>query len=386
MLENLDSIDWSKLHHSYGSAETTPKYIRMLASADTDDRKRAYDHLYGSVNHQGDVLSATSAVVPFIIELLSIEAIPDRSRLIEYLASLVESCNDHLPNGYRDSNIGYLRHDIDTYNNVCQGLDLYISLLQSDDPEIRINAAQLLGMLVDQVARIKEPLWEAIQGETDPNTLAIMIMNFGLLFRRYWPFGENPIQPYLDYFLTLMETHPSEPIRLCAARAIIDSNEIRYRLRGTPIYEAVVSTLLDALNNPESYLLYPYIYRGEVLNYLNRLEIETLHTLLDRETISPHAAHWVAREMLNRVFINRWRNHFFSWGSFEHPSRNTGQYAWEGYPRLFEATRSLFPNQQKVLQSILECKPFWQIPTNLFSYFYGLPDDPVQLAELAKTK
>ena len=42
----------------------------------------------------------------------------------------------------------------------------------------------------------------------------------------------------------------------------------------------------------------------------------------------------------------------------------------------------IMPNQKQILKAILNCELFWELPTNLLSFFYGLPDDRQKLRKL----
>ncbi|WP_422928398.1 hypothetical protein [Singulisphaera sp. PoT] len=69
MLEGIEDIDWGSLKHAYGSAKHTPTHIVKLASDIPADWLEAIDALWATINHQGSIYSATSYVVPFLIEL-----------------------------------------------------------------------------------------------------------------------------------------------------------------------------------------------------------------------------------------------------------------------------------------------------------------------------
>jgi hypothetical protein len=90
---------------------------------------------------------------------------------------------------------------------------------------------------------------------------------------------------------------------------------------------------------------------------------------------------FIFREMLDVAFM---RNDYHS----------TAQPYWDNqhYIELYEPTDRLIyekrfskghyvPNepltnkQRRVLQAIINCDSFWEIPTNLFSYYYDLPDE-----------
>jgi len=93
------------------------------------------------------------------------------------------------------------------------------------------------------------------------------------------------------------------------------------------------------------------------------------------------------REMLDSNFVRLgsmqrnppWNNH---------PVLNRSEiangviYAYSTSNRHYTDAESLNSNQRLVLRIICDCEPFWELPTNLFSFYYGLPDEREALCEL----
>src|SRR6266498_4123599 len=90
MLEDLDTIDWSKLKHAYGEASDVPELIRHLLSEDRDARKKSIYELFGNIWHQGTVYEASSYAVPFLQELLRSPETPDKMLIADLLAELAD--------------------------------------------------------------------------------------------------------------------------------------------------------------------------------------------------------------------------------------------------------------------------------------------------------
>ncbi len=88
MLEGLDSIDWARLGHAYGTADDVPGQLRALASDDADLRGKALYDLYGNIFHQGTRYEATAYAVPFLLELLGNPAAPNRADILGLLTSI----------------------------------------------------------------------------------------------------------------------------------------------------------------------------------------------------------------------------------------------------------------------------------------------------------
>eukprot|EP00742_Colponemidia_sp_Colp-10_P003271 GILJ01003481.1.p1 GENE.GILJ01003481.1~~GILJ01003481.1.p1 ORF type:complete len:771 (-),score=128.73 GILJ01003481.1:159-2429(-) len=92
-VDRLDSIQWEKLNHAYGSAEFTAQNILDLASTDNEQSNNAVEQLLMSVLHQGSVYSSTPLAVESIANLLN-ESISEHSRknALNTLHQIVKSC------------------------------------------------------------------------------------------------------------------------------------------------------------------------------------------------------------------------------------------------------------------------------------------------------
>ena len=87
ILEGLDKINWSQLHHAYGDASNVPTLIRKLLSQDEGERDEAEQDLFNCICHQGTIWEATSYAVPFLWELVKSPETPDKLKIIFLLAS-----------------------------------------------------------------------------------------------------------------------------------------------------------------------------------------------------------------------------------------------------------------------------------------------------------
>jgi hypothetical protein len=89
MLETLDQVDWSGLHHCYGSAADVPEMLRACLDPDPQVRFAARDGMHAALDHQGvQRFESTYRAVPFLIELLGNPDTPDRAQLARLLAEL----------------------------------------------------------------------------------------------------------------------------------------------------------------------------------------------------------------------------------------------------------------------------------------------------------
>ena len=88
MLEGLDKVKWSELHHAYGEASDVPILIRKLLSQDRRERDEASSDLFQLIWHQGTIWEVTSYTVPFLYELIKHPETPDKSEVVYLLSFL----------------------------------------------------------------------------------------------------------------------------------------------------------------------------------------------------------------------------------------------------------------------------------------------------------
>jgi hypothetical protein len=105
--------------------------------------------------------------------------------------------------------------------------------------------------------------------------------------------------------------------------------------------------------------------------------------LLQDKRLTAHSAHHVVKYILESEFATE------TLSSEDYPYITSDSYeapAEIQYLKVFHSlggpVNNLEGERLKILQIIIDCDPFWQIPTNLFSFFYGLPDNRDELRKL----
>lgn len=253
MLERLEAIDWSALHHAYGPADDVPELLRALLSTDDEIRGRAWEALYGNVVHQGTVWEATPHVVPFLIEILEAREGPDPARVLRYLAALAGGTGDEGDEGddgsMYDDAPDLLRHRGApglTRAAVGRGLDVYREHLRSPDAGCRTEAANLLAMIPVETSA---ELLQAYRAETDEVARAAMLWSL-----RVAPSDEQDVPDALS--------SPSALVRLVAALSM---------LRRDPSDRAL-AVIAEALSDPASVPRY-----SELPMACSRVELDIAH-------------------------------------------------------------------------------------------------------------
>jgi hypothetical protein len=90
VLEGIDKINWSTLHHAYGEASDFPVLLLATFSSNERDRKFAWELLFGTIWHQGTVYEASAYAVPFLLKVLESPETPDKTRVAILLACLAD--------------------------------------------------------------------------------------------------------------------------------------------------------------------------------------------------------------------------------------------------------------------------------------------------------
>src|SRR4051794_19593626 len=88
MLEMLNKIPWHELKTAEGdSADSVPEWITELASEDSNQWVPALETLTEVLQYTGTSV-ATTAAVPFLIELAGNPQVPARAMILELLARI----------------------------------------------------------------------------------------------------------------------------------------------------------------------------------------------------------------------------------------------------------------------------------------------------------
>lgn len=175
MLENLDRIDWKNLDHTSRYSSLIPQKIRELVSDDKIKREKARMFLFDYGQDAGTVSEATQYIVPFIIELLDNDGVPDKHWLLDELAGLDLDLFD------RDLASAYRVHvKPPTYDAVEAGIPVYLKLLKDSDVKIRSACIDVFERLTKSREKFLSELISAYGSESDENVRALLyaVINF----------------------------------------------------------------------------------------------------------------------------------------------------------------------------------------------------------------
>lgn len=191
MLEGLDAIPWSTMHHALGQADDIPVLLRMTLSDTEETRDEAFEILHQTVWHQGTVYEASVHVVPFLWEMIRSPEMPDKDSVVFLLASLADGHSylrehaffskhserefrEHLAEKGLELETEMAKEErwvAETREAVRQELHLLYPLMQRGDSDMRWCVAQALAHFPEHAQETLPLLQEALASEADEHTV-----------------------------------------------------------------------------------------------------------------------------------------------------------------------------------------------------------------------
>lgn len=385
MFSTLDSIEWNKLgFHTYMRPEEIPQAVRNLLSPDETVRQEAREFLLGGGQDFGDIYDTTPWIIPFCLEVLAQEGAPGKAELMRQLSGQgIYIAEEGV------SSVHMMELCLRTYSALRAGLDLYLERLANGDHDERLAACELLRYMSDDVERLIPALLERIDLEPDVEVQVGILYCLKTLFASLeWPRFPLKVQ-YAPTLRVMVDEHPIERVRYAAARVSI---ELVSRIRLGPdhlLSPGVPDLLCREFLAPGAPIYWsegtPALQRESIVSDLARLsDPAPLLRLLAEPDISAEQAHLLARGLLCQAAIYRVRQKDHWRQLFQYERRKEGDFY-----SCVEAIRSRQLEGGSVrtaLQAIVATDRVWERPTNLFSYFYGLPDSRDELRKLVETK
>lgn len=382
MLEGLDQIDWTKVGgHVYASRPVThiPGIIRDVLSDDEDVQRDALDFLFGSGQDTGNIHDTTPFIVPFILEILADESAPAKSSILQ---RLVDISGLHVYTGGRGHiSIHDQRNQISTYEALESGIPVYVKLLKHDTIRLRVLAAQMLSAMGDSIERVIPVLVEHFDEEADESVQAALVEAVGKILAASDTRRIELHKQYAGWFRQLVETHPMQGVRQAAARACIPAAAMslwNQWLRDDDVSPRAAVLLV------EEYLTQkkgpPGNYeRAQIVQLLAQLnDYEPLLGLLEHPDTTPSEAQILIRGLLWRLMQNgknadRFWQQRLSWRAKEEHIYHMN-YSHKVAPMGIV--------WKKIFERILAVDQIWAYPTNVFSFFFELPDSREELRAL----
>ena len=161
MFEKLDSLPWDRIRHIYGPATDLPDALRASIAGGTFHEK-AYGEFYNLICHQGTTSEASSAVVPFLVELATDSTTPGPENFLFALAEISADPENQSP-----------------HNFVAEVLPTLFPFLEHSTPAMRAGAAHVLAQLSEKAETIAPALRAAFHRESLPLLRAGFLLCLG---------------------------------------------------------------------------------------------------------------------------------------------------------------------------------------------------------------
>ena len=384
MLEEVDSIDWNAVGaHVYGKNETIPARIREVLSDDAATREHALGFLLGDQQDSGDIYDTTPIIMRFLFEVLAAAPLPVKAELIERMIGPISTTQTSA------DSINHMRNFVATYDLFKAHLPLLEELLYSPETGIRLDALAILAQMKEELKDVQPMLLEYFQnGPAEEECVAII----GALKSLWWgrwallDWNQDLDEAYHRFLEATLAAHPLPVVRVAAARALA------YRLggyqwRATPLLQTVSAMLADEFFahsvrfDSEDYRP---THTRQIVQEIAHLYsgAEVLDEILKKPALTPDQAHLLGRAMLARDIIYSEPQQTMHWQHY--PLHHKGEGTLYGFPTY--RTGAIRGQVRSVLERLVDRDMFWQAPTNLLSFFYGLPDDRAELRALLEAR
>lgn len=394
MFEGLDQIDWEGAgHHVYGRHNEIPAAIRGLLSSDPGEREEWREFLLGGGQDFGDIYDTTPYILPFIFEILRDPDSPGKEELLDHLASVARHVWDadylSVPEMRLHLSVRKMRLHLKTYDTLKAGLPTLLVLLADNSKAVRLTAIDLLQDLTGELETLLPEFMRRFHHEKEEEVQVALLRGLkSLLSAADWTQLELKAQCKL-FLNEIVENHPSPRIQIAGAQAAVEAFERHITRDLSPKVANILahyfwqtSKAIDAIGWSEEFDTALIIIRDLArLNASNHL-LDMLHN----PEITPVQAHLIARGLLavfmlypDDLYWNCRRDHDVKGRELDYVHSQPSVRSIEIYVRNRDTFDERF---LRLLEAIVESQKFWEIPTNMFSFFAGLPDSREELRVL----
>jgi hypothetical protein len=331
-------------------------------------------------------LNTTPYIVPFLIEILPHTNTHYRSKIMEIFAELIRNPY-YITIGY---GYAFKLHAIrqnkvvwDSANAIWDGYDTYKLMVSDKDSWVRVSAVGLLSLFTHKASELFPFFLSSLEREPERNNQKWLIRDAARLIG-IAPYDRENVgnrTKYADDLLRVFVSHSDVSFRLEVALAYVELTRLnmdesaRFGIfmpvddQITQALKQHVETLLQAEKPSE--LDFP-----QAIQYLRMVSISLVAELLERENLSPIHAHMIVSALMNYDFerIDRTMPPWTYYHTYK--KSNSSQIFY------YRDRGVLLKNQIDALRLVVDCEPFWELPTNLLSFLFGLPDSRDELRAL----
>lgn len=409
------AIPWTSLGlHVSGRNTEIPGALYALSAPDRETRQKACTVLFGEGQDHGDIYDTTPAILTCVIDLLHQPETPDRPLLLSCCAAIAMRLL-HL-SGRHDRFTEFRLH-LATYDALKAGLPLYHTLLNDADLAVQLATLDLMQYLTEDRAELIPMLLEAFQAHPQV-VLGIAILQTLKQLLQLVPLQQSELRQLVTHWLqeVIVSDH-AIALRTAAASAAVACVQW-YDWRFDQFFPTVPDLLITAflaVKHPEpdralqarveamhashafsddpmteseqrdweTYQDYCFDLweaehtRERIVQDLAQLPPAPLLALLQNPAILSFHTHLIVRGLLIHAFGSSTIEIWYPGG--DPNDAPSGIYYGEYHP---SRRQSLHHEGRHVLRHIINAPKAWEIPTNVFSFFYGLPDTRTELEAL----
>ena len=203
----LNEIDWASLRHARGSARDIPDVIMKVATPRGGEVGEGLNELEARLLREDAVYPATSAAVPFLVELACNRPLGDPERLFRLL-SRISRAHEEIDDERMRSLALEGRAAVEAQ------IPVLVAALGSSDPVVRHGAAFVLADFPERALELVPVLQARYAAETDPVTAAALVLAIGDL-------TEERRDAPLEWLRGLLADAPCREVRAAAAVALL---------------------------------------------------------------------------------------------------------------------------------------------------------------------
>jgi hypothetical protein len=391
MFEGLDKIDWKNVgYHIWGKSDDylgeIPEKIRSLNSLNEEIQDSAMSFLFGEKGTFGMICDTTPYIVPFVIELLGNPGTPKRNLIFYYLSRVMEYV---LSSG--SLTVREMRLHLSVYNSFAKNIHILTGLLDDEEQAIRLDTIELLGTLTDEAEMLLPEFFERFHLETDEDLQVALLNSIKLLLSSLDAWTQSQLkEKYAPVLRDIVDSRPAHKVQLAAARASVETIN-RYRKDKNVLSGKVPDLLAREFTyysggKPDiywSYLKNKLNYSALIIRDLAQLGYEPFLTMLENPENTALQVHLIIRGLFASVLMSS--ENTTHWEStLSHTKEGIyylPNYRMDDY-RVVIRWKDKIGLMKQVLQLAIDNEKVWELPTNIFSFFFGLPDSRNELQKM----
>lgn len=387
MFEGLDDIDWKNVgYHIWGKGddylEEIPQRIKELNSPDPEIRGYAIEHVLGENGTFGVICDTTPYIVPFVFELVNAPETLERFILLDYLLKVT----NYILNADNLS-VSNMRLYTRVYDSIAEKREVLMKLLDEFDSTIKILAIEVLGKLTDDAEFLLPELFRFFNLTQNEDLQVVALQSIKTLLISLDPWKQiETKEKYASILKDIVDENASPKVQLAAACASVETFILNRRDKML-ISEKVVDLISQAFIKHHlfrtAYWESQIDYSVSLIRDLARIGYEPLLKLLQSPELDVIQSQIVVRGLF-ASFLLRFDEPIYWVSNFSHtkdglyylPKDRIGDY------RVFVRNKDNSNFFKKILQTVTANETFWQMPTNMFSFFFGLPNSRQEIQEV----